>query len=90
MSGSVVNGVDPYLHGFPMRRLFLLLPLLAGCAWTKKPYAGDPLVRQGQAVIGDPTRIVSDEPWHCPCPPEPPVEASEPLKLNERLKAKMW
>ena len=70
-----------------MRRclLLLLLPLLTGCVWLKKPYANDPLVRKRQAVTGDPARIVSDEPWACPCPPDPPVEVGPPPKLKDGL-----
>ena len=68
-----------------MRRLIFLLPLVAGCAWMTKPYSRDPLVRTRQAVQGDPTRIISDEPCQCPCPPDPPVELPPPPVLNAGL-----
>lgn len=68
-----------------MRRNWLLLLVLVfagGCAWQKKPYAADPLVRTRQAVAGDPARILSDEPWARPCPPDPPVEVGPSPKLK--------
>jgi hypothetical protein len=47
--------------------------LSAGCAWTPKPYADDPLVRTRTAVPGDPHAVPAPAVVEPPRPPEPPA-----------------
>lgn len=49
-----------------------------GCAFGKKPYADDPLIRSQQAVWGDreKARVVPEEP-----PPEPTIPPAPNLEL---------
>jgi hypothetical protein len=49
-----------------------ILGLSAGCAWTPKPYATDPLIRTRTALPGDPLAPAAAPPRAVPEPPDPP------------------
>ncbi len=53
--------------------LIVVVNLSAGCAWTPKPYASDPLVRTRTALPGDPLGVPPEVPPEMPQPPEPPT-----------------
>ncbi|QEL15336.1 hypothetical protein PX52LOC_02251 [Limnoglobus roseus] len=53
--------------------VIVVVSLSAGCAWTPKPYADDPLVRTRTALPGDPVAVPAEVPVEMPQPPEPPA-----------------
>lgn len=54
--------------------LVSVVALSAGCAWTPKPYASDPLIRTRTALPGDPVAVPPAAAPEMPQPPEPPAE----------------
>jgi hypothetical protein len=58
--------------------LVIIAVIAAGCEAPGRPYARDPLVREGTAVRGDPTRTESRElaVTSVPLPPRPPEPTS--------------
>ena len=72
-------------------RLTLFLAIaLAGCASTKRPYAHDPLLRNGRGVWGDAARArVHDvRPRPEPNAPRPPAPVELPTLEWEGAKAR--
>jgi hypothetical protein len=52
-----------------------VLAVLAGCGWAGRPYAKDPLVRDGRGVAGDPVKVATarQDPPPEPAAPRPPA-----------------
>ncbi|MCS7020423.1 MAG: hypothetical protein NZU63_01190 [Gemmataceae bacterium] len=57
----------------------------AGCAWARRPFADDPLLRDGRGVWGDPRTAppVLESPPE-PQPPPPPFPENLPTLEWER------
>lgn len=76
--------MDPSSQGPAMIRtglrvsILLAAALAAGCGSTVRPYANDPLVRNGGAIRGDPTRSLDRDLYAGPgpLPPRPPYASS--------------
>jgi hypothetical protein len=58
--------------------LGLALAAAAGCSWSARPYAHDPLVRDGRGVWGDPVRAGQTRPDPPPEPAAPPAPPATP------------
>lgn len=56
-----------------------------GCAWARRPYADDPLLRDGRGVWGDPRLAATCSlPRVEPVPPPPPYPENLPTLEWER------
>jgi hypothetical protein len=58
--------------------LGLALAAAAGCSWSARPYAHDPLVRDGRGVWGDPIRARQPHPETPREPTAPPAPPAAP------------
>lgn len=70
--------------------LFLAIMLAAGCAAAKRPYAHDPLLRNGRGVWGNGARgrVHDVQPQPEPDAPRPPAPVELPTLEWEGAKAK--
>jgi hypothetical protein len=65
--------------------LGLVLWTLVGCAWARKPFADDPLLRGGRSSWGDPRQAAILPPsFSEPLPPPPPYPETLPTLEWER------
>lgn len=65
--------------GYCWGLLGVVLGTMMGCAWARKPYADDPLVRARRASWGDPRQAAILSPSISePLPPPPPYPENLP------------
>src|SRR5262245_31996112 len=83
----ILFGAPEHIAGAVMLRVVRWTVLLAaailpacGCGWAKRPYAHDPLLRNGYGVWGDHGRARSRDtcPQCEPGPPRPPMPSQLP------------
>ena len=62
-----------------------LLFTVVSCAWARRPFADDPLLREGRGIWGDPRQaaILPPAPQE-PLPPSPPYPENLPTLEWER------